>query len=232
MASRCHRHRNNILPLLVVVTVVLLACVKPSLSFTILPAPVSLSANYASTSTSRTSRKAGDGGDDTGTPARQSLPEHLSLSDIPGKGTGVITNVLIPMGTVVGDYVGEVLTAEEKDRRYLKSQAHLRLPADDEWRESRLARGQTVTGTYLYGVTVPNGPPIYIDAEDEYESLWTRFLNHAPPPFAANVNPKSIHESWNGKPRVWFVSMRDIDIGEEVCFDYGDDYWLPEDNVV
>ncbi len=73
--------------------------------------------------------------------------------------------------------------------------------------------------------------PFFIDAEDEYESLWTRFLNHAPLPYG-NVHPKSIHESYDGKPRVWFVANRNIDVGEEICFDYGDDYWLEGDDVV
>lgn len=165
------------------------------------------------------------------TPARESLPDHLSLKVIPGKGLGVITNIAISQGQVVGDYKGEVLTREEKDRRYLQSQSHLQTPEDLAWKQSREDRGQTITGTYLYGVVIPNGEAIYVDAEDEYQSLWTRFINHASPP-VANVNPKSIHESFDGKPRVWFVANRDIEAGEEICFDYGDDYWLPEDNVV
>jgi SET domain-containing protein len=107
----------------------------------------------------------------------------------------------------------------------------LQTPEDLAWKQSREDRGQTITGTYLYGVVIPNGEAIYVDAEDEYQSLWTRFINHASPP-DANVNPKSIHESFDGKPRVWFVANRDIEAGEEICFDYGDDYWLPEDNVV
>mmetsp|Transcript_27268 Transcript_27268/g.58363 ORF Transcript_27268/g.58363 Transcript_27268/m.58363 type:complete len:230 (-) Transcript_27268:254-943(-) len=166
------------------------------------------------------------------TPARQSIPDHLRLEEIPGKGLGIMTNVRIPAGTVVGDYKGEVMTEEEKDRRYLESFAHLRQPVDKEWRQSRIDRGQSITGTYLYGVHVPNQKSqIFVDAEDEYHSLWTRFLNHASPP-GANVNPKSLHQGIDGKPRVWFVSIRDIEIDEEICFDYGDDYWLPEDSVV
>ena len=50
------------------------------------------------------------------TPARQSMPDHLRLESIPGKGLGVITKVKIPAGTVVGDYKGEVMTEEEKVR--------------------------------------------------------------------------------------------------------------------
>ncbi|KAL7479985.1 hypothetical protein ACHAW6_011968 [Cyclotella cf. meneghiniana] len=164
------------------------------------------------------------------TPARQSIPPTFHLSPIPGKGLGVITTEPIPQGQLVGDYKGEVIDAATKDRRYLASQAHLQTPQDLEWRQSRLDRGQGVTGTYLYGVNKPDGESVYVDAEDEYNSLWTRFINHASPP-GNNVDPKSIHETWNGEPRVWFVSNRDIDAGEEICFDYGDDYWLPDDNI-
>jgi len=164
------------------------------------------------------------------TDARKSLPGHLQLKEIPGKGYGVITHVRIPFGTVVGDYKGEVMTEEEKDRRYLESFSHLRQPVDMVWKQSRLDRGQSITGSYLYGVAVPDGSRIFVDAEDEFCSLWTRFLNHSSSD--ANVNPKSLHCGMDGKPRVWFVSMRDIEIGEEICFDYGDDYWLDDDDVV
>jgi hypothetical protein len=165
------------------------------------------------------------------TPARKTLPSHLRLAEIPGKGLGVITTTPIPIHTVVGDYAGEIMTAEEKDRRYLESKSHLQTPVDKAWIKSRLDRQQTITGSYVYGIFTPSGSYIYSDAEDEDCSLWTRFLNHAPPP-AANVNPKSIHESYDGNPRVWFTTIRDIAVGEELCFDYGDDYWLPGDDVV
>jgi len=190
------------------------------------------------------------------TPARQSLPPHLSLSPIPGKGLGVITLKPIANGELVGYYQGEVMSEEVKDRRYLPSLQHTLTSQDEEWIQSRLDRGQTLTGCYLYGISLPDDdmynrfntgsrgggrnededaaakPPnrIYVDAEDEYESLWTRFLNHASPPYN-NVNPKSVHESYDGQPKVWFMANRDIEVGEEICFDYGEDYWLEGDEV-
>lgn len=164
------------------------------------------------------------------TPARQSLPDHLKLVPMQGKGLGVVTTVPIPQNTVVGDYAGEILTAQEKDRRYLASQEHLQTPVDRAWIKSRIDRGQTVTGTYVYGISLPKSAEcIYIDSEDEDCSLWTRFINHAE---KANLSPKSIHETYNGQPRVWFVTNQDIEANTELSFDYGDDYWLPGDNVV
>eukprot|EP01083_Nonionella_stella_P230079 813697_1 len=184
------------------------------------------------------------------TPARQSLPSHFSLCNMPGKGLGVITNKPFSKGEFIGDYKGEIMSEEVKDRRYLKSLEDKLTDEDRAWIQSRLDRGQTLTGCYLYGVslddedvhkrffkkqddeeedTTPNR--IYVDAEDEYESLWTRFLNHASPPYN-NGNPKSVPESYDGKPRVWFMANRDIAPGEEICFNYGDDYWLEDDDVV
>ena len=183
------------------------------------------------------------------TPARQSLPPHLTLKPIPGKGLGVITNKPFWKGEFIGDYKGEIMTEEVKDRRYLSSLKDKLTNEDREWIQTRLDRGQTLTGCYLYGVDLPDGTNnyamfgkkkaeeetkpkkrIFVDAEDEYHSLWTRFINHASPPHN-NVNPKSVPESYDGKPRVWFMANRDIEVGEEICFDYGDDYWLEGDEV-
>ena len=179
------------------------------------------------------------------TPARQSLPSHFELRPMPGKGLGVITKKPYWKGEFIGDYTGELMSEEVKDRRYLKSQQDKLTPEDREWVQSRLDRGQTLTGCYLYGVSLDDEDVhkrffkkgadaeeeddtpknrIYVDAEDEYESQWTRFLNHASPPHN-NLNPKSVPESYDGKPKVWFMANRDIDAGEELCFDYGEDYW-------
>lgn len=184
------------------------------------------------------------------TPARQSLPPYLSLHPIPGKGLGVITNKAFKIGEFIGNYEGEIqiMSEEVKDRRYLKSLEHKLTDEDREWMQNRLDRGQTITGTYLYGVDLDVGNAykhfgrkhedteeetpdrIFVDAEDEYESLWTRFINHASPPLD-NLKPMSVPESYDGKPRVWFMAKRDIEPGEELCFDYGEDYWLEGDEV-
>jgi len=241
-----HSYTDQRIILLSGITSMLLACVIiPVATFSVTITPIGSSAGYLSKIGTNDNISNDNGiyaGHDASespksltmdTPACRSLPDHLRLEEIPGKGLGVITNVRIPQATVVGDYKGEVMTEEEKDRRYLDSLSHLRQPVDEEWIQSRIDRGQTLTGTYLYGVVAPNGSHIFVDAEDEYhiDVNWTRFLNHASLP-DANVNPKSLHAGIDGKPRVWFVSIRDIEVGEEICFDYGDDYWLPEDNVV
>ena len=184
------------------------------------------------------------------TPARQSLPPYLSLHPIPGKGLGVITSKSFAIGEFVGNYEGEVMSEEVKDRRYLSSLKDTLTDEDRVWIQNRLERGQTLTACYLYGVDKDAGnvyghfgrnkesnniveeepERIFVDAEDEYESLWTRFINHAPPPLD-NLKPMSVPESYDGQPRVWFMAKRDIEAGEELCFNYGEDYWLEGDEV-
>ncbi len=47
-----------------------------------------------------------------------------------------------------------------------------------------------------------------------------------------NVNPKGIYESYNGRLRVWFVAKWNIEPGNEICFDYGNNFWLEGDNII
>ena len=69
----------------------------------------------------------------------------------------------------------------------------------------------------------------YVDAEDPKCSNWCRFINHAAEP---NLRVKSL--AFSGitmKHRVWFVSTREIQPGDELCFDYGEDYWFSDDKI-
>ena len=177
-----------------------------------------------------------DGGVPMDMPARRSLPSHLSLRRMLGKGLGVVSRACIPAGQFVSEYAGEVIAKDVKDLRYLPSMERLRNDKDVRWVASRAERGQTTTGCYLYGISLPPSDispysRVYADAEVEYASLWTRFLNHAPRPHN-NVCPKSIHESYDGRPRVWFVAKQDIEPGDEIFFDYGNNYWLDGDDIV
>mmetsp|Transcript_8702 Transcript_8702/g.18756 ORF Transcript_8702/g.18756 Transcript_8702/m.18756 type:complete len:330 (+) Transcript_8702:183-1172(+) len=205
---------------------------KTSISHQLVPRTQAKTTSITSSTTSNS-----DGNDEIpmDTPARQSCPAHLCLRAIPGKGFGVICREPISEGDVVGEYLGEVMTEDVKDRRYMSSEQQTE--EDKEWIQSRLDRGQTMTGCYLYGISIPQNTTknkrhsghsrVYVDAEDEYKSIWTRFINHASPPLD-NVTPRS---GYDGYPRVWFVANRNIEEGEEICFDYGDDYWLEDDDV-
>ena len=46
----------------------------------------------------------------------------------------------------------------------------------------------------------------------------------------AHAHPRG--RGLTGKPRVWFVASCSIDAGDELTWDYGDDYWKSEDEVM
>jgi SET domain-containing protein len=46
---------------------------------------------------------------------------------------------------------------------------------------------------------------------------------------------KCLPQGMDGNPRVWFRALRDIQVGEELCFDYGGSdgtYWKDDDDFV
>jgi len=57
-----------------------------------------------------------------------------------------------------------------------------------------------------------------IDAESH--GNYTRFINHS---LDANLALQSVY--WRGLPRMVFVSLKEIHEGEQISFDYGDDFW-------
>ena len=123
---------------------------------------------------------------------------------------------------IVGDYVGEKLTLREKDARYLGREQNWR---DKIWLASRRARGVTASGTYIFQVD----DDLFVDAEDPVHANWCRYINHHNDP---NMRVKSLAYAFGGEPRVWFVATRDIAPGEELSFDYGDEYWVETDTHV
>jgi hypothetical protein len=125
------------------------------------------------------------------------------------KGRGAFALGGFPAGTLVGDYIGEVIDDAELARRYTTR--------DPAWEAARLARGATATGDYVLAY----GEGLYVDAEDPAHSNWCRYINHARD---ANLDLKTLPKGVGGRPRAWFVTNRDIAAGEELSFDYGDTY--------
>lgn len=113
------------------------------------------------------------------------------------------------------------MSGREKDARYLGIGE--RTPADDEWLAARRARGVGTSGNYILGV----GSDIFVDAEDPMYSNWCRYLNHGSNP---NVALKTLPRGLGGRPRAWFVTVRAVSKGEELLFDYGEDYWNQPDD--
>ncbi|KAG8467062.1 hypothetical protein KFE25_000378 [Diacronema lutheri] len=140
----------------------------------------------------------------------------VAIRPSPGRGLGAFSTRDRGVGELVGDYVGEVMSEREKDARYLN--IGTRTDADELWLRSRRERGVRTSGEYILAV----GSGIFIDAEDPQCANWCRYLNHDARP---NVALKTLPRGLEGRPRAWFVTTRRILAGEELVFDYGDDYW-------
>jgi SET domain-containing protein len=84
---------------------------------------------------------------------------------------------------------------------------------------SRLVDTRQVTGDYAFGA----GGDLLVDAEDEASSSWPRFINHS----RRRPNLVACVAYWWFGPLgiVYFCATRDIQAGDELFFDYGDEYW-------
>jgi len=140
------------------------------------------------------------------------------------KGFGAFTNIFIPKGAWIGEYRGELLTLQQVEARYWNKCPQNQ--ADRAWLTSRTVRNMGMSGDYLFEIE----DEIYIDGEDADVSNWCRYINHAMASEGeCNLETRSWRETWDGEklvePRLWFVALRDILAGEELCFDYGNEYW-------
>ena len=72
---------------------------------------------------------------------------------------------------------------------------------------------------------------VFMDVEDTDTSSWCRFVNHADEECdECNVETKWTKQVKEGntiveQPSLWFETIRDIQVGEEHLYDYGDSYW-------
>jgi len=96
-----------------------------------------------------------------------------------------------------GSYVGEYTgIVRRNDRRYFESMNNY---------------------CYEYPVDDEIGRSFVIDAT---QGNLTRFINHSSRP-----NLKPIHVFYGGYYHLIFVALRPIQKGEQLCFDYGENYW-------
>lgn len=155
---------------------------------------------------------------------RSAASEGILIEDTNDKGLGAFTAILILAGAWVGEYEGEILTRKEVEARYWETR---KLNAKDRrWSKSRKKRNMGMSGDYLFDM----GDDLFIDGEDADCSSWSRFMNHAAEGTTeCNVETRCTRQIWDGEkyvqPRLWFVAKRDIQNGEELSYDYGDEYW-------
>ncbi|GIX91505.1 hypothetical protein CEXT_618581 [Caerostris extrusa] len=115
----------------------------------------------------------------------------------PNKGRGVVTSKALKRGDFVLEYYGELIDYEEALRR-----------------ESIYAMKEN-TGCYMYYFKSSN-KRYCIDATKESDRLG-RLINHSK---KGNLKTQSIYLKEN--PHLAFFACRDIEAGEELCYDYGD----------
>jgi len=171
-------------------------------------------------------------------------------TDEPTKGMGAYATRPLRAGTVVGVYWGERLTMREHALRHgWRSGVAVEAPSRADKRAlaartSRLGalsvgapmgpggRGEANGSAYCFslfsddvkaaiGSTLIPQLYAYIDGEDPDRSSWCRYINHAKPSTEV-CNLVSKVDGLRGL--VWFEASRDIAKGDELGFDYGENY--------
>lgn len=130
---------------------------------------------------------------------------YVQESRIPDAGQGLFTKIPLRRGSYLFDYEGEILTETDYFQRY-------------------------PTGDSRYVVEIPGRAwvwdetePVYIDAADVEQSNLARFINSQPGPMSNIHRWKHRINATAGKMHLY--AARDIQAHEELCFDYGDQYW-------
>ena len=133
----------------------------------------------------------------TNTELREPMNEasHFEVRESGVSGSGLFALTPIEEGAFLFDYSGEVLNEEQMFARYPQA-----------------------NGRYVACLT----DDLYIDGADATRSNVARWMNHAPPS-RANVVWKK--QRLGPQKAMHFYALRPIAVDEELCFDYGDEYW-------
>ncbi|KLU81315.1 hypothetical protein MAPG_00406 [Magnaporthiopsis poae ATCC 64411] len=133
-----------------------------------------------------------------------SKPVCLGESQLDGCGYGLFTAVDIAEGEFILEYVGELIEHDEGVRREAR-------------RGNVFDESENVS--YLFTLLEDDG--IWVDAA-VYGNL-SRYMNHAEQgKKSCNVVPKIVYV--NGEFRIRFTAQRDIKAGEELFFNYGENF--------
>ncbi|KRY56522.1 Phosphatidylinositol 4-kinase alpha [Trichinella britovi] len=122
----------------------------------------------------------------------------LEVCEFPVKGRGVIATKKFYRDDFVVEYRGELIDINEAQRR------------------ERDYQNSSQVGCYMYYFSY-KGKRYCVDATPE-SSHFGRLLNHS----AKDPNVKSKIVNIDDNPRIIFVAKRDVEIGEELLYDYGD----------
>jgi histone-lysine N-methyltransferase SETD8 len=126
---------------------------------------------------------------------------HFSIVETLGKGKGVISKINFGVGDWVFEYKGVLMNHKEaiiKEKQYSE---------DDN------------TGSFMFFFTSQN-KSLCIDATVDMGTV-CRMVNHSRR--NPNIKPKVFCDpEQQGRPRVIFIACKNIEIGEELQYDYGD----------
>lgn len=151
----------------------------------------------------------------------------------PDKGLGAFAEKKLSAGLELGEYRGEVLTMAEYFFRYEGASGYEEANRRAQWMQDRTARGIGISGQYVLmaGTSATTGKALLLDAEDVGFASWTRFINHSErdPNLEMLLPTEPIEELEDDKegatvtPLVRLLARRDIEPGEELTFNYGED---------
>ncbi|KAK0398211.1 hypothetical protein QR680_002478 [Steinernema hermaphroditum] len=122
----------------------------------------------------------------------------LKMVSIINKGYGILADETIKEGTFVCEYAGELISKEEVEKRHS-------------------ALSEDVLHNYTFTVVEHFGTPktSFIDAR--FRGNIARFVNHSCNP---NLKPCIVRIN-SEAPHIALFTSRQIEKGEEVCYDYG-----------
>ena len=151
-----------------------------------------------------------------------------------GKGLGAFANYALFPYYEIGRYEGIVLRGEDElHARYGKNRGEVpdeHLEWHREWKVECERRGVGTSGAYVVaaGTCPMTGKKVFVDAEDEETASWCRYLNHSQK--RPNLSMGTMVRP-DGKPVVRFVVEREIKPGDELLFNYGENYWSFDDPI-
>lgn len=124
----------------------------------------------------------------------------LGKSKIRGAGNGVYAKRDLKAGKKLGLYTGEILTEEDASLR--------------------------TDRTYYFRIMHRDGGSHIVDALDNSHANIIKFINGVK---TSQQKKKQNCVSYQYKEAIYYKTTREVKAGEELLVDYGDNYWVEED---